>query len=123
MHNLKQSFIHINGIHLHACHGVLPQERLTGNEYIVNVKIKYDISKAMESDNVADTLNYAEAYATIKEEMQKPSKLIEHVAGRIARRLLNEHKEATSVWLCITKQNPPMGADCEGAGVEILLER
>lgn len=118
-----QSFIHINGIRLHARHGVLPQEQLTGNDYIIDVRVGYDITRAAESDDVKDTLNYAELFATIKEEMMKPSKLIEHVAGRIVKRLLNEHSGATSVRLSITKQNPPMGADCDGAGVEVFVER
>lgn len=118
-HMLTKSFIHINGIRQHAFHGVLPQERITGNDYIVDIKIEYDISKAMETDNVADTLNYACVYNTIKEEMLKSSKLIEHVAGRIANRLIAEHADISSIVLRITKCNPPMGADCLGAGVEI----
>ena len=121
MTTLTQSFIHINDIRLHARHGVLPQERLTGNDYSIDTRIGYDISRAMLSDNVADTLNYAEVYNTIKEEMLTPSRLIEHVAGRIANRLIAEHSEITTIILRITKLNPPMGADCAGAGVEIHM--
>lgn len=116
---LSQSFIHISGIRLHAFHGVLPQERATGNDYVVDIRIGYDVGKAMATDNVDDTLNYAEVYAAIKQEMAKPSKLIEHVAGRIADRLIAEHAKISTIVLRITKCNPPMGADCSGAGVEI----
>ena len=119
MTTLTQSYIHISGIRLHARHGVLPQEQLTGNDYSIDVRIGYDISHAIQSDNVADTLNYAEVYNTIKEEMLTPSKLIEHVAGRIADRLIAEHVQISTIMLRITKLNPPMGADCAGAGVEI----
>lgn len=76
---LTESYIYINDIRLHALHGVLPQEQLTGNDYIVNIRIGYDIKKAFETDDVADTLNYAEVYNIVKEEMGVPSKLIEHV--------------------------------------------
>ena len=103
--------------------GVLPQEQLTGNDYIVNIRIGYDIKKAFETDDVADTLNYAEVYNIVKEEMGVPSKLIEHVAGRIANRLMAEYAKITSIVLHITKCNPPMGADCQGAGVEIHVKR
>ena len=119
MTTLTQSYIHINGIRLHARHGVLPQEQLTGNDYSIDIRIGYDISRAIQTDDVADTLNYAEVYNTIKEEMLTPSKLIEHVAGRIANRLTAEHAEISTIVLSITKLNPPMGADCQGAGVEI----
>lgn len=123
MKTLTESYIHINGIRLHARHGVLPQEQLTGNDYIINVRVGYDISRAMQTDDVADTLNYAEVYNTIKEEMSTPSKLIEHVAGRIANQLMDSYSQISSVMLRITKCNPPMGADCDGAGVEILVKR
>lgn len=102
---------------------MLPQEQLTGNDYIINVRVGYDISRAMQTDDVADTLNYAEVYNTIKEEMSTPSKLIEHVAGRIANRLMDSYSQISSVMLRITKCNPPMEADCNGAGVEILVKR
>lgn len=123
MKTLTESYVHIDGIHLHARHGVLPQEQLTGNDYIINVRASYDISRAMQTDDVADTLNYAEVYNIIKEEMSVPSKLIEHVAGRIADRLMDSYSQISSVMLRITKCNPPMGADCNGAGVEILVKR
>ena len=123
MKTLTESYVHIDGIRLHARHGVLPQEQLTGNDYIINVRASYDISRAMQTDDVANTLNYAEVYNIIKEEMSVPSKLIEHVAGRIADRLMDSYSQISSVMLRITKCNPPMGADCNGAGVEILVKR
>ena len=123
MKTLTESYVHIDGIRLHARHGVLPQEQLTGNDYIINVRVGYDISRAMQTDDVADTLNYAEVYNIIKEEMSTPSKLIEHVTGRIADRLMDSYSQISSVMLRITKCNPPMGADCDGAGVEINITR
>lgn len=123
MKTLTESYVHIDGIRLHARHGVLPQEQLTGNDYIINVRASYDISRAMQTDDVANTLNYAEVYNIIKEEMSIPSKLIEHVAGRIADRLMDSYSQISSIMLRITKCNPPMGADCNGAGVEILVKR
>ncbi len=118
---LTTSRIFINDIILHAQHGVLPQEQLTGNDYKVSVSLDYDISKAINTDNVADTINYAEVYEVIKEEMITPSKLIEHVAGRIAQRLLTQYPSVAAITLSITKLNPPMGAQCQGAGVEITM--
>lgn len=115
------SSIHINALRLHACHGVLPQERVVGNDYEVTAEVGYDIRKAMETDDVADTLNYAELCRVITEEMAVPSALLEHVAGRIARRIVDTFHAVSSLRLRITKLNPPMGADCDGAGVEIYL--
>jgi len=41
------------------------------------------------------------------------------VAGRIAKAVMNAFPAVTSVDLELTKQNPPMGADCDGAAVEM----
>ena len=76
----------------------------------------------MESDDVSDTVNYAELYELVKEEMAQPSNLLEHVAGRISRRIFQRFPQATAVDLRMTKLNPPMGADCQGAGVELHIE-
>ena len=113
------TYIYLRNVRFHAFHGVLPQERQVGADFIVSLRLGYDISRAMESDNVADTLNYAEVYELVKREMSVPSALLEHVAGRIVKALSTTYPVVTSIDLELTKQNPPMGADCQGAGVEI----
>lgn len=50
-----------------------------------------------------------------------PSMLLEHVAGRIAKAIVGYSPDILSVDLTVTKVNPPIGADCNGAGVEIHL--
>ena len=58
MMKLGSSYITINGLRFHAYHGVLPQERLTGNDYLINLRVRCSIEKAMHTDSVEDTLNY-----------------------------------------------------------------
>lgn len=115
------SYICLDAMRFHAYHGVLSQERITGNDYVVSLRIKYDFSLAMTSDDVNDTLNYAEVYQLVEQEMSVPSNLLERVAGRIGDRLLRRFPAIQELQLTVTKQNPPMGADCEGAGVEVHL--
>ena len=55
--------------------------------------------------------------------MAVPSGLIEHVAGRIGDRLFRLFPKIEKVELKIIKQNPPMGADGDGAGIEVCLVR
>ena len=118
---IKNSCIFLNGLRFHAFHGVMPQERLTGNDYRVDLKINFPLEKAVGSDDVNDTLNYATVYTAVKEEMDVPSQLIERVAYRIADRLFRTFKAINEVEIKVEKCNPPMGADCEGAGVELHL--
>ncbi len=121
--HITHSTIFVNDIQLHAYHGVMPQEQLTGNDYLVSVSAQYPIDKAITTDDVQHTLNYAMVYDIVKEEMGISSKLVEHVAGRIAQHLMKQFADISAVQVRITKLNPPMGAQCAGAGVEIEMTR
>ena len=121
--HITHSTIFVNDIQLHAYHGVMPQEQLTGNDYLVSVSAQYPIDKAITTDDVQHTLNYAMVYDIVKEEMDISSKLVEHVAGRIAQHLMKQFADISAVKVRITKLNPPMGAQCAGAGVEVEMTR
>lgn len=118
---LMSSKIYLRNMRFHAFHGVLPQEGIVGNDYLVNLVLDYDFSSAMKTDDLQGTLNYAEVYQKVREETAVPSKLLEHVAGRIAHRLFSDFPEIQKLQLSITKVNPPMGGDSDGAGVEVVL--
>ena len=118
----SQTYIRIERLRVRAFHGVLPQERQVGGDFVVTLRIGYPWQAAMDTDDVADTLDYAAVYRLVRREMAVPSQLLEHVAGRMSKALLRDFPQITSVDLWLTKVVPPMGADCEGAGVEIHLE-
>jgi dihydroneopterin aldolase len=118
---ITSSYIVLKGLRFYAFHGVMPQETRVGGDFLVNLRVGYPLGKAMLSDEVGDTLDYAQLYALVREEMAVPSKLLEHVAGRIASTIERRFPQVTSIDLELTKQNPPMGADCDGASVEIHL--
>lgn len=118
---LMSSKIYLRNVRFRAFHGVLPQEGIVGNDYLVNLVLDYDFSSAMKTDDLQGTLNYAEVYQKVREEMAVSSKLLEHVAGRIAHRLFSDFPEIQKLQLSITKVNPPMGADSDGAGVKVVL--
>ena len=90
MMRLKESFVSLDGLRFHAFHGVLPQERAVGNDYVVDVRAGYDVSSACLTDEVGDTLNYARMFDIVKAEMTEPSKLLERVAWRIGEKLMAE---------------------------------
>lgn len=116
---LIDGYVFLRDVRFHAFHGVLSQESRVGGEFIVNLRVGYPLENAVESDEVDDTLNYAALYDLVAQEMCQPSKLLEHVAGRIIKAIEHMFPQVTSVDLTLTKRNPPMGADCDGAGVEI----
>ena len=118
---LKNSFVYLRKLHFHAFIGVLEQERLTGNDYEVDLRLKVDVARAMETDDVNATVNYAEAYNVVASVMEEPCNLVEHAAYKIGKQLMNRWPEIEAIDVFLTKINPPMGADCDGAGVELHL--
>lgn len=121
MERVITSKVFLKNARFHALHGVLPQEQVVGNDYLVNLTVDYDFTAAMETDELSGTVSYADLFEIIKEEMAIPSKLLEHVAGRIGKRIFVEFPAIQKIQLAINKVNPPMGADCDGAGVEVVL--
>ena len=116
--NLPDFYIELENVRFHARHGVMKQERITGNEFEVNLKVKTDFASALESDNLDNTISYADIYDVIKTEMMKPSDLIEHVAGRILKRLIENWPQLDSIYLKGSKLNPPLpGEVAKASGI------
>lgn len=116
-------YILLQNLHFHAFHGVAQQEQLVGNDFVINLRLGTDFSLAMQSDEVGDTVSYAEVFAALREEMNTPSRLLEHVAGRIITRLYRDFSNINEIELTLLKRNPPMSADIDAAGVELHTTR
>lgn len=121
--NIVTSKILIQGVRFYAYHGVLPQENIVGHYFLVDLEMDVDCSIAMLSDDLNDTVSYADVYEILKSEMAVPSKLLEHVVCRISRSIFAKYDIVKKVKIRLMKQNPPMGADCDGAGAEMVFIR
>ncbi|MGN1375159.1 MAG: dihydroneopterin aldolase [Prevotella sp.] len=119
--NCSYGYIILKDIRFYARHGAIAQERETGGEFNVSVRVKYPLEKSVISDNLNDTLNYAELFEIINKEMQQPSFLLEHVAGRIGQSIFNKMPKTESIDITVSKINPPIGADIACASVELHL--
>ncbi|MCQ2328403.1 MAG: dihydroneopterin aldolase [Paludibacteraceae bacterium] len=110
--------IQLEDIHFYAYHGVYEQERRDGNDFLVTVRLDMPESKAVKTDQLADTVSYEDVYALVAHEMAIPSQLLEHVAGRIRNSLEQAYPYAT-IHVQIKKKNPPVGGDVAWATIEI----
>lgn len=120
---MNTSYIFLKDLRFYAYHGVAPQETTIGNEFTVSLRLKTDIFHAAETDLVEDTVSYADVYEAVKAEMEIPSALLEHVCGRIVKRLFMDFPAIEEIEITLSKRNPPMGADIASAGVEMLCTR
>lgn len=109
---------------LYGRHGVLPQEREVGANFYVTLTAAADVAdEALLYDHLEGTVDYGRIVAVLQKEMNPPSALIEHVAMRMASRVLRDFPRISRVELLLEKENPPMGVRSEGVGVKIVLVR
>ena len=115
--------ISLEGIEFFAYHGFLDEEQKIGNKYSVDISVKVDFSAAAESDKLRETVNYEDLYHIIREEINKPSRLLEHIGKRIIRHAFNQFAEITDIEVSISKFNPPIGGVCHRARVTLSEKR
>ena len=105
----------INSINCYAFHGCLAEEAIIGGHYKVDVEIEMDFSKSMNSDELADTVDYGMVYQVVSEQMAIRSKLIEHVCRRILDALSAKIAGPKTLTVIITKFSPPVNGPLESA--------
>jgi 7,8-dihydroneopterin aldolase/epimerase/oxygenase len=113
--------INIRGIRIYAYHGCLPEEAVIGGDYVINISLKGDFTKAAATDNLEDTVDYVGVYKIVKKEMGIRAKLIEHVAKRIADNLKSSYPAASSLSVEVVKKNPPVGGEVDEVSAVIEL--
>ncbi len=111
--------IHFDRMHFYAYHGVDPQETQVGNNYSIELLISIPLEKAMMSDVLDDTINYANIYSEIEGVMKTPSKLLEHVAGRIIDTLKARFPQIEGGRIALYKHTPPISGKIDRIGVVV----
>lgn len=121
---ITHSHIELRGLSFKAYHGVFPEEHAVGGIYVVDLRLDGDFGAACVSDDLRDTIDYAAVSTAVKDEMQHESALIEHVAARIARRLLADFPTLQAVTITLRKQTPPVpGIDIAEAAFTLTATR
>ena len=118
--------IRLNGMEFYAYHGCLLEEKVTGNNFLVDIAMDYDMEKASNSDDLHDALNYAEVYGLVKKEMLIRSHLLEHICRRILNSLFEHFPQLHSAEVCVSKLNPPIGGKMQSVSVRqkrIILDK
>ncbi|MCK6616696.1 MAG: dihydroneopterin aldolase [Cyclobacteriaceae bacterium] len=115
--------IALEGLEFHAFHGVYPHERESGNWFEVDISVETDLAKAAQTDDLSQAVNYETLFRIVKDEMEKPSHLLESIAGKIIDTIFQQLPSVTEVSLKISKVNPPIGGKCKRASVEVSKSR
>jgi dihydroneopterin aldolase len=111
--------ISIEGMEFFAYHGCFEEEKIIGTKFRIDVFLTVDTTKAEQTDNLHDTVNYQSVYRLIKDEMDIKSNLLEHVGRRIINKILKAFGQVKSVRLKIRKMNPPLGGKIDFVSLEM----
>ena len=103
-------YLNLNDLEFIACHGVLAEEKVTPQTFIVDVKIETDkVIEAAQTDRIEDALNYVEVYEIIRVIMMENTyDLIETIAKEISEKIIRHDASCISVDTKVTKVNPPI---------------
>jgi len=110
----------LEGMEFHAYHGCFEKERAEGNLFIVDFKAEYNLKTPAKTDRLNDTVDYADVYKIIREEMDKPSNLLENVAWRMVKGIADRFPEFIRFKVRISKSTPPVGGACQWSRVTVF---
>ena len=115
--------IKVENIRVFAHHGCLTEETKIGSDYRVDLEVKGNLRPSAITDKLSDTIDYVFLNKVIREEMAKPSHLLETVAKRILSRIFNEDNLVKKATVYVSKLNPPIGGDVEMVTIQMTQKR
>lgn len=114
----------LSKMEFYGYHGVFPEENKLGQRFFVDVELRMPLNKPGLSDQMEDSVSYADAYEVIKRiVLGKPFKLIEALAEAIASELLHLYNMINEVMVRVNKPHPPFDVHCQGVMVEITRKQ
>ena len=115
--------IELKDMEFFSSHGCFEEERLIGTHFRVDLALHTDTSEAEVSDHIADTVNYLEVYQVVKQQMEAPSHLLEHVARRVGETVMAQFAAVDDVTVKVSKLNPPLGGQMQSVSVSVEVSR
>jgi 7,8-dihydroneopterin aldolase/epimerase/oxygenase len=100
--------ISLTGLRVYGRHGVLPEERRDGQDFVIDVQLTVDTRGAALSDDLTDTVDYA----TLADHLAavvagEPVNLIETLASRLADACLTDDR-VISAQVTVRKPGAPI---------------
>ena len=99
--------IELKSVLFFAFHGLHEEEGKTGNEYEVDLLVRF-IPGGKMITKIDETIDYVKLFEIVKQEMEHPRKLLETVAISITEKIQEHFSEVKEVQVRINKKNPPI---------------
>lgn len=99
--------VELSNLLFNAFHGIYEEEKMLGNEYVVNVSVAF-VEKDTVIEHIHDTVNYAVIYNIIKKRMSIPTALLETIAMQAGYEIHTIYPHLKSISISIKKMHPPI---------------
>jgi 7,8-dihydroneopterin aldolase/epimerase/oxygenase len=116
--------IFVNGLLIHAHHGVMAHEENVGQRFMIDLELAIDLAPAGRSDKLADTVSYSAIVdAATRAFTRRSFRLVEAAAAAVADDLIAAFPPILSVRVTLHKPHAPIAAIFNDVGVSILRKR
>ena len=114
----------IKGLKLFAYHGVNPEEKVDGQNFVLDITASLNADIAKASDNVDDTVSYAKIIKTARAVFTERSyDLIEVATNKVGVEIMKQYPRLQQVTVLLMKPEAPIKADFEYVAVEETITR
>jgi dihydroneopterin aldolase len=120
---IRLDAIRILGLKVFAHHGVLPEERQSGQPFLIDLELRLDLAAAGHSDDVGDTVDYGNLAGRVHQLVKgQDLNLIESVATRVAGLVL-EDPRVSEVTVTVHKPEAPIPFEFSDVSVAVTRRR
>ncbi len=114
----------VKDLKLFCYHGVNPEEKVGGQNFVFDIEAFLDLGLPCKTDNVDDTVSYAKIIKTVRRVAQsEKNDLLEYVSQRVVDALFEEFPMIEKINLTLKKPEAPIKADFDYVAVQIERAR
>ncbi|HEX2846762.1 MAG TPA: dihydroneopterin aldolase [Chitinophagaceae bacterium] len=99
--------ISLHNVRFRAYHGLYPEERQKGNDFVVNMQVGYEPGQETIL-SLENTIDYAALFEIINQTMQQPVDLLETLVQTIAHEVHDKFPVVKKISVSVEKLNPPI---------------
>ena len=116
--------IFVNGLALHAYHGVMQHEAKVGQTFKLDLLLDIELAEASRTDKLKNTVSYDTVVKTATEAFcGRRYKLVEAAAGAVAAAILDGFPQVRRIRVTVHKPHAPIAATFDDVGVVIERSR
>ena len=105
----------LNGCRFYGYHGAFVEEQTLGQVFVVDLELAVDLTRASQSDNLADTVHYGLVFEAVQRQVEEEKYICED--------LFDQFVPIQSIKIRITKENPPINGHYRSVGIELERSR